>query len=237
MQKLIELFPVISENPDLAAIYAVFIMIAASAVLFVIYYAICAKKEKQRTMGLRRRAEERGLMFEEKSEIPAGAVYNEFFRKGHSRNVSNLVRSVKAGKHSFSVFDYSYVTGSGRSRQVHLYACAFSKLSRSSGKFFPVFSMIPENFFHKVADKITHSDVDFEFYPHFSDKYHLTGPSKEKIEIFFKPALLSCLESHLGLEIYSDGENIAICRSGHLKLEEISAFEDECSEIIQILSM
>lgn len=239
MEKIISMFPIITENPELAAKYAVFAVVGIVFVLFAVCLYIANKKEKERIFALRQRAEERGLMFEEKTEIPAKAGDGVFFTKGHSytRKAANKTVSVKAGHHSFDVFDYCYVTGSGKSRQVHQYACAFSELRKSSGKFYPIFCLEPENLFHKIADKFTHSDVDFEYYPHFSKIYYLTGPSKERIESFFKPAMLSCLESHPGLEIYSDGENMTICRKGHLNPEEMANFEAEAEEIIQLFAM
>lgn len=239
MQKLIEMFPLIGTDPETAARNSVFFVIAITALLFIIFAIVAAKREKKRVEQLRLHAEERGLAFEHDAEIPSKARRSDFFMNGraYSKKASNLTSSVKAGHHVFDIFDYQYVTGSGKSRTLHQYACAFSSLRSSAGRFFPIFSLVPENIFYRIADKFTHSDIDFEYYPHFSSLYHLTGPSREQITVFFKPAILSCLESHPGLEIYCDGENITICKRGHLKAEQMAAFEDEAVEILQMMAM
>lgn len=239
MQKLIEIFPLIETDPDLAAKYAVALMLATGTVFFMIWNAAVEKKEKKRIEALRSHAEERGLMFDEKTEIPEEPAKGVFFIQGHSysRKASNITHSVKAGRHTFNVFDYEYVTGAGKSAQLHQYACALCGLHGTTGRFYPVFCMEPENFMHKAEDVFTHADIDFDLYPRFSKQYHLTGPSREKIEAFFTPGILSCLESHPGLEIYSDGFYITICRKGHLSPKEIADFETEAGEIIQALAI
>lgn len=239
MQKLIEIFPLIETDPDLAAKYAVALMLAAGTIFFMIYNAAAEKKERKRIEALRRHAEERGLMFDEKTEIPEEPAKGVFFIQGHSysRKASNITHSVKAGRHIFDVFDYEYVTGAGKSAQLHRYACALCGLRKTTGRFYPVFCMEPENFLHRAEDVFTHADIDFREYPCFSKLYHLTGPSRERIEAFFTPAIISCLEAHPGLEIYSDGFYITICRKGHLKPEEMEKLEAEASEIIQIMAM
>jgi len=237
MNLIMELFPSLAKDPEAAANYlAGLIVFAVFAAVFLIIY-VGRKKERKRTLDLRRHAEERGLFFEEKMDIPGSFENIAFFLRGHGIEASNHTASIRAGNHRFDVFDYEYVTGSGKSRTLHRYACAYSHLKQTYNRDIPVFELVPENIFHRIADKFTHSDIDFEFYPHFSKLYRLTGISEENVRAFFKPAALSCLEYHPNLEIYSNGEDIVICRKGHLKSEEMFDFEDEVSEIIQVFAM
>ncbi|MCR4821208.1 MAG: hypothetical protein K5838_08820 [Elusimicrobiales bacterium] len=240
MQKLIEIFPLIETDPDLAAAYTVMFIIAVTVVIFIIHSRSIRKKDMKRVEGLRRHAEERGLRFTEEAKITGAAAKGLFFIKGNydSRHASNMTLGVKAGRHDFNVFDYEYITGSNsNTRQYHRYACALCELRRTSGRVYPFFYIEPDSLLYRIENLFNRSDIYFSAYPRFSKIYHVTGPSKERIEAFFTPAVISCLESHPGLEIYYEGNYITICRKGLLKPPEMEDFEAEAAEIIQALAM
>ena len=216
-----------------------FIIFLLTVVGMVVSIFTARRKSKKRVLALKNYAESMGRTFETESPLPSINKENwpGFFSEGHSRHVSNKISNLRAGRFSFDVFDYEYVVGSGKNRSVHRYACAFSKMPRETGAYFPAFSLIPENLFLRIVDKFTNEDIDFEDYPHFSKIYHLKGLNPEDVRKLFNSTVLSCMESHPGLEVHCDGQTIVICRRGYLECEQRASFEYEASEIIQMIGM
>lgn len=210
-----------------------------TAVIIAISFFIAIRKNKKRILALKNYAESMGRSLEIESPLPSvdKERWPGFFAEGHSRRVRNKISNLKAGRFSFDMFDYEYVIGYGKNRSVRRYECALSKMPRETGSYFPAFSLVPENLFLRIVDKFTNEDIDFEDYPHFSKLYHLKGMNTDDVRKLFNTSVLSCMESHPGLEIYCDGQTITICRHGYLDCEQRASFEYEASEIIQIIGM
>jgi hypothetical protein len=167
-----------------------------------------------------------GLVFTEDGPDAASlaATGIELFRAGRSQSAANVIRTaVPAGE--ISVFDYSYVTGSGKNRTTHnftvgLVACAKLQV--------PSFDLKPETFIYKLGEVIGFKDIDLPAFPLFSDKYRLTGADEAAVHMFFTPDRAAWFERNLGLRVQgSRGHVVVFKREGRLPVEAWQGFIEE----------
>ncbi len=86
------------------------------------------------------------------------------------------------------IFDYTFVTGAGKSRRRHNQTVFFVNAKDLN---LPYFMMKPEHFFHKIGQYLGWAkDIDFETHPEFSDKYILQGGSEEYVRETFHDEIL-----------------------------------------------
>ncbi|MCR9249348.1 MAG: SulP family inorganic anion transporter [bacterium] len=76
----------------------------------------------------------------------------------------------------------------------------------------PVFVLEREGFFEKVTDLASRSDIDFDAYPVFSDKFVLKGPNEKAIRSFFHPGIIRKVEQYPNFHMESNGEAILLYR-------------------------
>lgn len=179
------------------------ILSIVGAIAFIAALAAWASAmEKKRTREMRAAVEALGWSFTETipaSEAP-GAGRFDLFDRGHTRTVRNLAVGERGGVR-VTMFDYSYVTGSGRTRQewnqtvLHLQA---------DGMELPAFSLRPENIFHKIGGLFGYQDIDVPDRPLFSRKYLLRGSDEPAIRGVFQGPVLDFCEANP--HTCSDGE-------------------------------
>ena len=213
---------------------------------FIIFFAIIIAwtvsffyLQKKRTESLRKAAEEHGLSFsaecepEFEEEVMKSGI--DLFLYGHSREIRNIIHNMNMPYAEMNIFDYSYTTGSGKNRTVHNYTCALAKYDAKTE--FPHFSLVPENFFNRLADRLfEHRDINFENYPVFSKKYLLRGNDEEAVRRLFSPSVLSSMEIKNNLSIFASGRYVLYCSSAvFIKADKIEAFAAEARENIQLL--
>ncbi len=76
----------------------------------------------------------------------------------------------------------------------------------------PVFMLEREGFFEKVTDLAYRTDIDFEAYPVFSDRFVLKGPNEEAIREFFHSGIIRKVEQYPHFHMESNGEAIILYR-------------------------
>lgn len=118
----------------------------------------------------------------------------ELFRLGRSRKATSMMETQVSGGR-VQVFDYKYVTGSGKHSQTHNLTVALIYTSLQV----PHFDLKPENFLYKIGELIGFKDIDLPAFPLFSDKYRLTAPEETAVHMFFTPTRAAWFESNLGL--------------------------------------
>ena len=89
-----------------------------------------------------------------------------------------------------SLFDYTYVTGSGKSRHDHHQTVVGLSLPTLT---LPPFVLMPENLFHKVVSALGWHDIDFPEAPNFSKRFLLRGAQEHAIRAAFNPGVLELL--------------------------------------------
>jgi len=206
------------------------------AVIFISALLIHYYSSRRRSAALQKTAEELGLSFSAEGESEFAEVMKsriELFFIGSSRIISNVIHNISMPYAVMNVFDYSYTTGSGKSRSVHTFTCALAKYDAKTE--FPQFSLVPENFFNRLTDKLfMHSDINFDNYPEFSKKYLLRGNNEEAVRRLFSSAVISSLEIKDNLRIFASGRYVLYYSSGFIKADKIEAFISDARNTIQL---
>ncbi len=167
--------------------------------------------EKRRTERWRQVADEMGFAFDPK---PAPGFLSRFptfqlFTQGHSRTVKNLMQGTALGL-ELDIFDYSYVTGGGKSRQTWLQTVLAFEID---GTELPSFSMRPESVFDKIGQWFGYQDIDFESHPRFSRSYLLRGQREDAIRELFQDPVLEYFEESTGCCTEGGGNRLVYYRS------------------------
>lgn len=148
----------------------------------------------------------------------------ELLRTGHSRDAANMTRlGVPAGE--LRVFDYSYVTGSGKNRNSHDFTVALFECSTLQA---PQFDLRPETLLYKLGEMAGFKDIDLPAFPVFSEKYRLTGPDEAAVHMFFTPERAAWFERNQGLYVQASGKFVLLFKKeGLLPVSAWQGFIEE----------
>jgi len=94
----------------------------------------------------------------------------------------------QAGGIKTAVFDYLYITGSGRSTVRHFQTVVYLEPANLA---LPYFSLRPEGWMTKVLSAFGYQDIDFGQRPEFSRQYILRGQDEPAIRQTFNESVLS----------------------------------------------
>ena len=142
--------------------------------------------ERRRRDALQQYSEQRGYRFEPKrpgAEIELCEAF-PIFRKGRSHSWGCTITG-QVGRTPFTAFDYVYVTGSGKSSHRNSLAMM---LWETPGVNLPRFSLGPEGFWNRLAQRFGKQDFDFENDEEFSRGYELQGDGETAVRALFTPA-------------------------------------------------
>jgi hypothetical protein len=159
---------------------AIFALAAAVPVGII---AAVALVERRRREALQQYSEQRGYRFE-KDRPGAENELSEtlpIFRKGR-RHTWGCTISGQFGGTPFTAFDYSYVTGSGKSSHRNPLAMMLWQAAEAS---LPRFSCVPEGFWNRLAQRFGKQDFDFEGDEEFSRGYELQGDDEAGVRALF----------------------------------------------------
>lgn len=141
-----------------------------------------------------------GLNYLGKDEFGTKSYLKDFelfkYRSGKIRNLSQKKSSALDSE--INLFDYKYTISTGKTYHVFDQTVFFMN-SKNLG--LPVFQMKPENIGHKIGAFLGWDDIDFEAYPAFSDKYHLTGENENFIRHHFDETILKFFSKTSGWTI------------------------------------
>ncbi len=154
------------------------------------------------------------------------------FSQGHTKKLWNLLRGVANGL-EICIFDYRYVTGSGKQRHTWVQSvfCA-----RRAGMDLPTFCMRPESIWHKIGKWFGNDDINFDSHPTFSSAYLLRGVSKLRIRELFTENVLAYFESARGLNVEGDSDTLIYYKYNRLRPERVREFMAEGFEILELLA-
>lgn len=200
-----------------------FIVLIIGGVIALVIYA--SKKAAERTRQMQLVAAQMGWGFYPKADLSAIPYAQRFhlLSQGHSKSVINMlygqVNNTKA-----AAFDYTYVTGYGRSRQSHTQTVVYLESQRLN---LPDFSLRPENVFSKAFSALGYQDIDFAHKPLFSGKYLLRGADEQAIRRTFNDRILSFYEANLKMCTDGGGNQLLIYRERtQLQPQEVRLFMD-----------
>ena len=178
-------------------VFALILVVAA------ITYFLSIKAAQARTRAMQDLAQQVGFSFsaEGPSQRRSYEIEMALFQQGGSRKSKNIMVGRWNGL-EVKVFDYSFVTGSGKSS--HTWDQTIAAFTIKAG--FPVFELRPEGIFDRIADAFVHKDIDFDSHLAFSRRYLLRGAIEKAVREMFSPALLTyCEELPADLKWHVEG--------------------------------
>jgi len=149
---------------------------------------------------------------------------------GHGKIVSNVLEAAQTPELAFTLFDYQYTIGYGRSSQTHQQTVS---RMQSSLLHLPMFLLFPETMLSKFGDTIMgRKDIDFSDSPVFSEAFILRGDDEIAVRALFSSKLRQALEATPKLTIEGNADRLFIFRADHrIKPEEFSATIEEDKRI------
>jgi hypothetical protein len=198
-----ELLPILAPS--------IFVLVFAALAFFLYFHN--RKKERERTEQLRAVAAQLAWRFADEApfNMIAGLEHFTLFNQGHSKEIKNFMYGEANGVKA-AVFDYVFVTGSGKHRHTHHQSVTYLEPAHFS---VPFFSLRPEGFMTKLFQAFGYQDIDFGQRPEFSKQYLLRGPDEPGIRRTFNDRLLSFFESYHGTCVDGGGNQLFIFRAGH----------------------
>jgi hypothetical protein len=181
------------------------------------------QKEKERTRQLQLTASQLGWSFAASAPLNMIAGLERFtlFNQGHGKEIKNFMYGAASGTKA-AVFDYVYVTGYGKNRQVHRQSVVYLEQPNFS---VPYFSLRPENVLLKIFTAFGYQDIDFGQRPEFSRRYILRGQDEPAIRQTFNDGLLSFYEQYLGTCTDGGGNQLFVFRGGYrFQPQEIQSY-------------
>ena len=170
-------------------------------VIFILVGMICligglawrsSVQAKKRTAAFQAQANEMGLGFAETADGLIERLGDfSLFKRGRHKRTRNVLTG-DAGDVKISIFDYRFITGSGKNKRVNRQTVV---LLESANIQAPEFSMRQQGFFDKVGKVLGFQDIDFDSHPKFSKMFVLQGPDEEAVRRFFTPPLLEYFET------------------------------------------
>jgi hypothetical protein len=190
-------------------IIAFWVLFIGLAVFLVIYNK---RKERERTQALQQLAATLGWSFAADAPLTQIAWLDRFtlFSQGRSRQIRNFMYGQAQGVKA-AVFDYIYVTGSGKSQQTHYQTVVYLEPVNLA---LPMFSLRPETLFHRMLSAFGYQDIDFGQRPEFSKQYILRGQNELAIRQTFNDRVLSFFEGYDGTCVDAGGNQLFIYRAG-----------------------
>ncbi len=213
-----------------------FVLLAIFVIVFAVVIVIGIRLDRQRTEALQQMASEWGYSFSKDGGIilsELAAVTNfELFRRGHSHKLSNVLRG-KREDFEMLLFDYTYVTGSGKNSSTHRQTVAVMALDHPE---LAIFSLRPESIFDKLASKFGKVDINFENRPEFSIRYHLTGDDEIAVQRLFTDPVMDFCEGQKNMNLEATGDHLIMLYPGwRAKPEEIRVFMDSAVQVLALL--
>jgi hypothetical protein len=171
------------------------------------------QKEKDRTLALQKTASQLGWSFMATAPLNMISFLERFalFNQGHGKQIKNFMYGEANGIKA-AVFDYLYVTGSGKNRQTHSQSVVYLEPTYLT---LPYFSLRPENFLLKIFAALGYQDIDFGQRPVFSKQYILRGNDEPAIRRAFTDQLLNFYETYGGTSTDGGGNQLFLYRGNH----------------------
>jgi hypothetical protein len=128
----------------------------------------------------------RGYRFERERPGAAVPLADAFGNFAHGRRRRwGVTITGQVGGRPFTAFEYRYVTGGGHGSHHHRFSAMLWESAEAS---LPRFSLVPEGFFRRLAQRLGTQDFDFEEDPEFSRAYQLQGDDERAVRALFTPA-------------------------------------------------
>lgn len=136
------------------------------------------------------------------------------FGNGHSRKTTNLIYGTR-GPLEWSMFDYKYVTGSGKNRTTH----QVGVIAAAAAMSFPRLRMRGESFLDRIVGAVGFDDIDFES-DEFSRAYYVKCDDRKRAYDLIHPQMMQYLLAVPRYDWQFAGRTILIHKSGHYRPDQ-----------------
>jgi hypothetical protein len=211
-----------------------FVIFGVIIVAVIASYIIANIRQRKRSEAMQRIADGLGLTFIRQggAELLERLYWCELFSRGRGKKITNLMRGSSAGR-ELAVFDYEYVTGSGKSR--HVWRTTVACL-RFDGPGLTHFVLRPEGTWDKISNWFRGSDIDFDTHPEFSRRFVLRGENEKGIRNLFTRDVLEFFERHPGTSAEGADQALLFYRHGkRISENEISTFLANSFELLTLI--
>lgn len=192
--------------------------VAAFAAVFAggAYWSI--QREKKRTLALSILAERLGwtLQLDAPLTVVPGPSRFELFTSGRRQHIRNYAGGTRDGR-EMAVFDYSYVTGAGKSQTTWQQTVVHVRVPELA---LPAFVLRPEHVVHKIGGMFGYQDIDVESDPAFSGQYLLRGEDEAAIRALFDADVRDFYGRHPKSCTEAMGADLFFWRTGRLAKPE-----------------
>ena len=208
------------------------LLVLAIAAIFAVFIYF----DRKRSAALESRARILGFTFRRKAtledkQLTAGSSLTTL---GHSRHVRNVIELPETDGERMTLFDFSYVIGSGKSSRNYQQTVTRVQSPKLN---LPAFDMRPEGVLLKIAQSLGMKDIDFAEAPTFSRMYTLRGQDEAAIRSLFTPELLRFCEANRGLWISGAGNLLWFHRENRrVKAPELDAFVHASRETFSLFT-
>jgi hypothetical protein len=212
------------------------IFVGIGAIIAIFSGIVAPRLRRRRTEALRQAASTLGLTFLDEAIMLENEAFYEFplFRRGYSRETSNILCKDNATGKTLFLFDYEFYEGGGKnSRQHHQTVAAFYLPNRN----LPEFSLRPENVFDKIGEFFGGQDIDFKSYPEFSESYRLQGCLESAIRKAFNFKVLQFFSQNPDWWLEGGGEWLVIYQlNRQVESKELDFFLCQITKISRLFS-
>jgi len=194
--------------------FILFVLIIGAIVVVCIILALQSQKKRREAMV--QVAQTLGLTYLEQDSAYKDSEYNniKLFNEGHSRKAYNVIGGKKENC-GVDIFDYKYVTGSGKNQQTHYYSVCILIIPQR----FKSLYVRRENFLDKIAGVIGFDDIDFES-KEFSSRYYVKSDDRKFAYDIIHPQMIEFLLRIPQVPfIEINGRHLAFYVSGKIKPE------------------
>lgn len=204
------------------------IVIGGLLALAAIVVVVGLIREVRRNKALQKAATDLGMSFDAKPTQSLGLGF-ELMDRGRRGSWRNLIAGPIEDL-EVSIFDYSYVTGSGKNSNTRRVSAVLLKMQSAR---VPCFALTRESLLHRVGAALGFQDIDFEEDPEFSKRFVLKGDDEHAIrEIFADDLRRSLVEVDSRISIEAMGDSVLVYRDRQrIRPTEISARLAETFEI------
>jgi hypothetical protein len=207
-----------------------FVALVITIVIIAVY--VNYKMEKKRTEDLRVLANSLSFDFFPEGDDSAINALGAFqlFQIGRAKKIKNLMQGNAMGL-TISLFDYTYVTGSGKQQQTVTQSVF---VARRAGMDLPMFNLRPKSFWDRVGHFFGAKDIDFETHSAFTRLYLVKGNDEPEIRAVFSDAALDFFATHPNLHVEGNAERLMYYRGERVKPEKLKDFMVEGFEALKL---
>ncbi len=151
------------------------------------------------------------------------------FGHGSSQRAKNLFVK-KDGDTTWYFFDYSYSSGSSKSRTTSRYWIAVAEMGRD----FPRLRIRHETFFDRVGQAFGYRETKIGS-PDFDEKYNVSGQDEASARTVISTQMIEFLMHAEPVDWQMGGRYLLVANNGRLKPEKISGVQNQMSRFIEQL--